>query len=354
MKDIDKIRNRKYFCEYCCFGTDRKQSFESHLSTMKHIRIEVNHHDSIKNFTCDKCNKPFQTKSGLWKHSKSCKYESGAIAVSVNAIQTIPTTSIQIIDGSSSTSPSTSISNNNNVMQPSPEYINQILQENSEYRQLIIQENKELKEQLMRKDNFIQELSKSSGHSQITNNNIINTNTNNVLNNVKFNLNVFLNETCKNAMNIDDFVNQLMIGTKELEDTGKLGFVEGVSKIFINGLKQTQINDRPIHCSDSKRETIYIKNNDKWDKEDIQRRPILTHAIKEIINKNMKEIPNWTKNHPNCMDSSSRENSKYLKIVSETFPGTTEEECNKNFNKIIKNVIRETVIDKSVNQNPIC
>jgi len=143
-------------------------------------------------------------------------------------------------------------------------------------------------------------------------------------------------------MNIMDFVSQLQVGTKDLEETGRLGFANGISKIFINGLKKINVNDRPIHCSDAKRETLYIKNNDEWFNDKV----ILTNALKHVAYKNMKQISEWTKEHPGCRDSDSRENNKYLRIVSEAMSGSTAEETNKNYTKIIKNIVKETVIDK--------
>jgi hypothetical protein len=147
-------------------------------------------------------------------------------------------------------------------------------------------------------------------------------------------------------MNIMDFVSQLPVSIKHLEDTGRLGFAEGISKIFIDGLKQINVTDRPIHCSDPKRETLYIKNNNEWNKE-TDNKIILTNAIKHVAHKNIKQITEWTKIHPDCTNSESKKNDKYLKIVSESMSGSSEEESKKNYSKIIKNIVKETVIDKS-------
>ena len=197
--------------------------------------------------------------------------------------------------------------------------------------EFLMKENSEFKQQIM-------ELAKNTGSN--------NTNTNNITNNKQqFNLNFFLNDTCKNAMNIMDFVSQLKIENKDLEETGRLGFAEGISKMIINGLKQMSISDRPIHCSDSKRETLYIRNNNEWNKE-TDERVILTNAIRGVTHKNIKQISNWSKEHPDCNDSSSKQNDKYLKIVCESMSGSSSEETNKNYNKIIKNIVKETVINR--------
>ena len=201
------------------------------------------------------------------------------------------------------------------------------MEENTEFKHLLMEQNKQIIEQ----NNRMIEIAKKTGHN-ITNNN-------------SFNLNMYLNETCKDALNIMDFVNQLQIGIKDLEETGRLGFADGISKIFINGLKQLDVSNRPVHCSDSKREILYIKNNNEWNKEDDERK-VLTSAIKHVVNKNIKQIPEWTKVHPDYNDYHSKQNDKYLQIVMESMSGSSQEEANKNYNKIIKNIAKETVIEK--------
>ena len=186
----------------------------------------------------------------------------------------------------------------------------------------------------------IVELAKNVGH----NNSHINSH-NNITNNQSFNLQFYLNETCKNAMNIMDFVSQLQVGINDLEETGRLGFAEGISKIFINGLKQISVNDRPLHCSDLKRETLYVKNNNEWTKEGDDKM-LLTNAIKHVAYKNMKQITEWTKDNPEYNDPDSKVSDKYQQIVGESMSGSTKEETNKNYNKIIKNIVKESVIDK--------
>jgi hypothetical protein len=193
---------------------------------------------------------------------------------------------------------------------------------------------------LQEQNKNIVEIAKVAGN----NNNNTTNNTNNTTNN-SFNLHFYLNDTCKDAMNIMDFVSQLDVGINDLEETGRLGFAEGISKIIINGLNQIQTNNRPIHCSDSKREIIYIKNNDEWTKQG-EDKTLLTNAIKHVANKNIKQIFEWTKEHPEYNDPKSKENDKYLQIVCKSMCGSTQEETNKNYNKIIKNIVKETVIEK--------
>jgi hypothetical protein len=176
---------------------------------------------------CEPCNQKFNDRAGLWRHKKKCN----------------------IVENKNDTDKKEEIMNDKELIQ-------YLLKENSEFKQLMIEQNKQMIE-----------LAKNSGHH---NNNTTN-------NNQQFNLNFYLNETCKNAMNITDFVSQLNVSVKDLEETGRLGYAEGISKIFINGLKQISVSDRPIHCSDLKRETLYIKDNNEWNKE-IKNKVILTNA----------------------------------------------------------------------------
>jgi len=243
-----------------------------------------------KTYICD-CGKEYQSRNGLWTHKKKCK------------------------------------ENENNTCLDQTKLIEYLMKENSEFKQLMIEQNKQMFE-----------LAKNSGNN---NNNTTNSN------NKTFNLQVFLNETCKNAINMSEFIDQLQVSITDLEETGRLGFTEGISKIFINGLKQMNIPDRPLHCSDMKRETIYIKNNNEWTK-DSDENLLLVDAIKRVSNKNIKQICKWQKINPEYKNSSSKMNDKYLKIVSEAMSGTTKEECDKNYKKIVKNIAKETVIDKTI------
>ena len=152
------------------------------------------------------------------------------------------------------------------------------------------------------------------------------------VNNNSFNLNLFLNEKCKDAINISDFVDSIKLQLTDLEHFGYTGYVEGVSKILIKNLNELDVIKRPIHCSDLKREVLYIKDNNEWTKE-TDDKPVLKKAIKQVANKNIKQISEWAKIHPNYKDSKSKENDRYLKIVSESMCGITEEESNKNYSK---------------------
>jgi hypothetical protein len=195
---------------------------------------------------------------------------------------------------------------------------------------MLIKENKETRDALIEMSNKIQP------------NNIV---TNNNSHNKTFNLNFFLNEQCKDALNISDFVSSIKLDINDLENTGKVGYVEGITKIIVNNLRSLDIFKRPIHCSDIKREILYIKDENKWEKES-EEKDKLTKAIKVIANENIKQINKWKKKNPQCKDPESMKNNEYLKIVSNAMSGSTEDETNKNINKIISNVAKEVLIEK--------
>ncbi len=172
-----------------------------------------------------------------------------------------------------------------------------------------------------------------------------------------FNLSFYLNETCKDAINIDDFVKSIKVQLEDLEYTGRTSYVEGVFNIIINKLNSINKNKIPIHCTDEKREVLYIKNDGEWIKE-TDNKPILTKAIKTIANENIKTISEWKNTYPDCIEADSKKNDLYFvnlwKIVSNSMSGVTKEECDKNYNKIIKNIVKETVIDKDIVDKDIC
>ncbi len=287
---LDNANNKKYICNNCNYYTSRKSQYFRHLETNKHYKnVHQNNEDTIKslnNFTCI-CKNTYLYKSGLYKHKKKCAMLN--------------------IDHKK-------ISNE--------ELFLSILKDNQDFKQMLIEQNSK-----------IMELTKNT--NVITNNN----------NNTNFNLQMFLNVQCKDALNITEFVESLQPKIEDLEMTGKLGYVEGISKIFLNGLQGLDINRRPIHCSDQKRETIYIKNNNTWEKEN-DNRENLKLAIKTIASKNIKQISVWQKKNPDCFDSSSKKNDQYLRIVSNSMNGLTPEETQKNYDKIISRLVKEVVIQK--------
>jgi hypothetical protein len=158
---------------------------------------------------------------------------------------------------------------------------------------------------------------------------------------------IFLNEDCKDALNISEFVSTIKMELNDLETTGRLGYVEGVSRIINKNLHDLDQTMRPIHCSDIKREVFYVKNDDQWIKENEANKPVLTKAIKQIARENIKQISEWQKKHPDCTDPDSKKNDMYLNIVSNAMSGGSSEEQTKNYEKIITNMAKEVVIEKA-------
>jgi hypothetical protein len=220
------------------------------------------------------------------------------------------------------------ITTNNSVSNISPELIIEIIKQNQEFKTLLVQQNKS-----------IMELSKNT---TTTNNN----NTNNTINshNKTFNLQIFLNDTCKNAMNLTDFVSSLQIDLTDLERVGELGFVNGISKLIINGLNDLEECERPVHCSDLKRESMYVKDDNKWEKEDAENTK-MKKALKQIAHKNIKMLPIWKAKNPDCKKTESHLSDKYSHMVIEAMGGSGDNDDEK-ANKIIRKIAKEVTIKK--------
>ena len=306
-------KNAELCCPDCDFICYKQSEWERHAKTKKHIhRLNgkcPKNEEMKKNaeYLCI-CGKKYVSTSGLWKHKKICNVLD--TDDKLDKLDKLDLKEEEMVT---------------NDFAITPKMFYDLLKQNNELQKSLIA------------------IASEKG-PHINNNNYNNSN-NNSNNNNSFNLNFFLNEQCKNAMNIMDFVNQLQVSVNDLEETGRLGFAQGISNIFINGLKQIDVSDRPIHCSDSKRETLYIKNNDQWNKETADK-IVLTNAIKHVAHKNMKQISEWQKIHPEYNDSDSKQNDKYLKIVSESMSGSSKEESNKNYEKIAKNIVKEVIIEK--------
>ena len=282
-----------FYCQYCDYGTSKSFNLDVHNKTKKHkFNILATNclETSTKIYECEKCEKIFKDRTGLWKHKKKCSPE-------------------MIVDGIN--------------IKDKDALVFHLLKQNGDLQNKLIE---------------------LSSEKSITNNNNNNTNCHNTTNNA-FNLNFFLNETCKDAMNITDFVSSIKFNLEDLENTGRRGYIEGISNIIVKNLNNMEQCFRPIHCSDYKREVLYIKDSDQWVKETPDK-PILTKAIKVIANENIKKIKDWKEMNLDCTDSDSKKNNLYLKIFSNSMNGLTKEESDKNINKIINNVAKETIIQK--------
>jgi len=181
-----------------------------------------------------------------------------------------------------------------------------------------------------------------------TSNNVTNNNNNNNIinsNNKTFNIQVYLNEECKDALNLSEFVSSIQLQLHDLEETGRLGYVDGISQIINTKLNDLDATMRPIQCSDVKRETLYIKEENKWFKED-EKKDKIKNAIKQITRKNIQQIPSWVNANPGCRDPQSKENDTYLQIVFNAMSGDSTEEQTSNVNKIVTKVSKGTAIEK--------
>jgi len=254
--------------------------------------------ENLQQFICDKCSKTYKARNSLWYHKKKCQ---GIINTETDEEEKISIDKDDIIKF--------------------------LMKENGEFKELLMEQNK-----------MVMKMCENSS-SSITNSNINS-------HNKTFNLNVFLNEHCKDAMNIMDFVDSVKLQLSDLENVGKLGFVEGISNIILKNLKALDIHKRPVHCSDSKREVMYIKDEDKWEKEN-ENKQKLRKAIKKIANKNYVLIPQFKEVHPDCSKASSPYSDQYNKLIIEAMGGSGNEDFD-NENKIIKKIAKEVVIDKTI------
>ena len=317
---IDKTQKNveKYACVNCEFITANKFDYSRHIKTTKHIlRVSAMQHD-IKSTTCEKkthnhicsaCNAEYKDPSGLWRHKKKCDI--------------IPPKQ-----------PDQPLKTSSEDMQLN--IILELVKQNQEFKDLLIQQSN----QMMEQNKTMIEVAKNSN----VNHNTI-SNSNNNSNNKTFNLQFFLNETCKDAMNMKDFIKSLELSLPELEKMGEIGFAEGMSRLFVDRLNSLDITKRPIHCSDVKREIIHIKDDNKWERDNANL-DRLRKIIKQLTHKNILRVDDWKKANPGCTEYNSRKNDQYLRINMEAIGPVDDGEVKRDFGKIIRRVAESTTIDK--------
>jgi len=304
----DKKRSKKvikYTCNICDFNTCNKTKYNIHINTIKHITMSKGDIGDAKKdkkviselYKCENCFKKYNSRNGLWKHKKQCLER-------------------------------------NKCKETNEEKDKQL----TEIIKTLISENSELKNLIIVQQNTVSELVKNG----ITNNshNTVNSH------NKTFNLNVFLNETCKDAMNMSEFINSLQIEYDDFEKVGEIGFVNGISNIIIKNLKELDITQRPLHCTDKKREVLYVKEDNKWEKED-ENYTKTRKLIKKTTNKNMLLIPEFKRRYPDCGTSTSKYSDKFDILVIETMGGLGDNDFEKE-TKILKNIVKEVVINKTL------
>ena len=306
---IKQKLSKKYCCETCDYNTDRKSNLETHLNSAKHLK-EINGSKikqtlSNNNLVCEICHKIYQTSAGLWKHKtkNNCKHDNDECKKDIDDLK---------------------ISDN--------EFTNKDL------IMMLIKENSELKTIMMEQQSMM---------IKVLENGASNNNSHNTTNshNKAFNLNLFLNETCKDAMNINDFVESIKLQVSDLENVGEVGFVEGISNIIVKNLNALDITKRPIHCTDKKREIIYIKDENVWEKDESQCK--MRKMIKKVVSKNQRLIPKFKEQNPEYNKSYSKVSDKYNKLIIESMGGSGDNDLEKE-DKIMRNIVKNVLVNKSV------
>jgi hypothetical protein len=314
---------KNYVCELCDYNSCKISNYNAHLSTSKHQKhASGNTLETFcpqeKQYICQ-CGKEYLDRTGLWKHKKKC--------VTINA-----TTEETVDDNLEAKLASNVMNSIGNDQKIDVLMLLELLKQSQDFQKQMLEQQKQMME--------------FAANNNTTNNNInYNSNNSNNTNN-SFNLNLFLNDTCKGAMNMSEFVDSIKMQLTDLESFAEVGYANGVSNIFVKGLNALGVHLRPIHCSDLKRETLYIKDNDCWVKE-AEDRAVLKNAIKRVAFKNIRQINEWIKENPGCTDPRTKKYDKYNMIVMNSMSGTTIEEQQDNIDKIVKNVTKAVTIDKT-------
>jgi hypothetical protein len=295
----------KFVCISCDYICCKKYDFNKHLLTTKHknrtnSKVVEQKVATCKEFVCKNCNKSYKVRNSLWYHEQKCKQNLC----------------------------------NKSCDDKSDKHLNK-LHHKDDLIIMLIKENTEFKNMMMEQQNMMMKVIENGTN----NTNITHTNSHNKA----FNLNFFLNETCKDAMNITDFVDSIKLQLSDLEKVGELGYVEGISNIIIKNLNELDETKRPVHCTDKKRETIYIKDQGQWEKDDNKTK--LKKSINKIANKNIKLITQFREKYPECRKSESKISDKYNKMIIEAMGGPGDNNVEKE-EKIIRNITKVTTINK--------
>ena len=335
------LKTKKYSCIPCYYFSNNKKDFNKHLSTTKHLRLTETAKVTAKKipniFECETCGKKYKHRQSLFNHKKNCKNGDGHVAKLAKKLANVSHPKFHCECGKSykhSSSLSkhklkcnytnivegenkiTEIVPNNNV----EVLLKAILKEN----QNIAHENKVLRDKICNLEMNV---------TNITNNNT---------NNNQFNINMFLNEKCKNAMNLEDFIEKIKITLEDLQYTRDNGYTKGISNVFIKNLNDMDVTERPIHCSDQKRLQFYIKNDDEWTKDKNNEK--IDSSIEQISKKQLKTIKEWVKANPDYLDS-ERKTEEYFTLVGKI----TQPNSEKNLRNIKRKVGENVKLEKSDN-----
>lgn len=291
--------SNNFHCKFCDYNTLRESQYQRHLLTDKHKRLTMTNEKVPKSskHICE-CGKEYVHASSLSKHRKVC----------IKAIE-------EIIEEKQTKQPQ-----NDSMLK----MFTKMMEENEELRNLMVEQN----------DKMLDVMEKTKP-TMTTNNNIIN-------NNQKVSINMFLNNNCSNAINFTDFIHRIEVSQNDLENNANMGFIDGITKIFMDNLKQLSVYERPIHCTDIKREIMYIKDEDKWQKEENDTK--LQHAIQEVSRKSVTTLSNWKESNPEeYEDADSEFSNKCLAIQQHSIAGNNRDNY---YQKVIKNVAKDVQIER--------
>ena len=304
MKNSQKLA-QNYVCNYCDYTCSRKNDYDKHILTPKHKNrtnlntLEQKVAETPKNFVCKNCNKAYNARNSLWYHQKNCKtedtYEHNVNENMYNGIN-------------------------------DKDLILMLIKQNAE----LVKETSDFKSMMIK---VLENGTHNNSHNTTTTNS----------HNKAFNLQFFLNETCKDAMNIMDFVESIKLQVSDLESVGELGYVEGISNIIVKNLNALDVTQRPVHCTDKKRETIYIKDDNKWEKDEEQKK--MHKMIKKVADKNARLLPKFTEKYPDYKNYYSKTSDIYSKIIVESMGGSGDNDYEKE-EKIIKNIAKTILVEK--------
>jgi hypothetical protein len=365
-----------FYCDKCDFKCTKQSIYNKHLETAKHRKTDIfvgymDRKDTNVSFlsvqqdegyTCPFCRKSYKYHSGLWRHKSICSKNNEHTINNVD---------------------SDTDSDNETILDEISQTENIIIRKIKKKEELtnkklkhLTDENREIKMQMKMMLQMMTTNSQFQSHmmdlikTQVTSlshppiqqhtqplvpttsgvsvsgdistfNNSTNSNNTNNSNNNTFNMNLFLNEKCKDAMNMKDFVNSIQLNMTDMENVGRLGYVEGMSSIFIDNLKKTDVYKRPVHCSDVKRETLYVKDNNQWERDGPDHAK-MTNAVLAVEQKNVALLNEWAKANPRCMNSDTRENDKYFKLSK----AVTDGDADGNIAKVIHKVAKRVTIEK--------
>ena len=319
-KNPTASENSGYNCDACGFITGNKKDFIRHEKTLKHGRnvsllfqktpdhIQIDHQTVSLRHACIKCSGVFSSRVTLWRHKKKCE-KSQPLDTPCDHIDSSAENTVLIQD-----------------------FLSEVAKQNNHQNVAFIEQFTE---------KFMEKFMEMSTAPSLTITN--NTTNNNTVNN-QFNLNVFLNEKCKNALNMVEFIDSLEVQVSDLVHTGKVGFVEGITTILLNKMGELDVYQRPLHCTDAKREVVYIKNENAWEKENDDKSRVRC-MVNRIAKKNLDQIVKWAEENPDFMVLDSKAYNEYIQIGLHSTGGTVEQQ-EKNIDKVVTNILKAVVIDK--------